>query len=395
MRTTTPLENMNVLGIPAPEPTPVSEHEARFTAVRSALADTGLDALIAYADCWRTANVRYFTDFRPVDGVHEIAQAVVVIPRDGEAHLFVGDGTLDYARSETRFPVETFAALRGRLTQLARGADAVGLAGREHLPVALHDEIVDALGVGVRLVDTDILARLKAVKSPWEVEQLRRAARITDYAMEAVRELVTSASDVTERDVARAADVAMIQAGADTTAYLSMVHSGGRGGYSLALPTNRRLEHGDLVMTDIGARYGNYVADGGRGFVFGAPSNQVREIVETAGDAVEAGLAAARPGMTAAELNAVVQSVLVDRGFARYSGEAMGRGTGHGTGMDPEEELPWIGPSNDEVIRAGSVFTLKATINVPDVGGLRTERIVHLASDGLETLDAFPMRNYW
>lgn len=63
--------------------------------------------------------------------------------------------------------------------------------------------------------------------------------------------------------------------------------------------------------------------------------------------------------------------------------------------MDPEEELPWIGPTNHQVIAPGSVFTLKATINVPEVGGLRTERIVHLSAEGLETLDTFPMRNYW
>jgi len=41
------------------------------------------------------------------------------------------------------------------------------------------------------------------------------------------------------------------------------------------------------------------------------------------------------------------------------------------------------------------VFTLKSTITVPDVGGLRTERIVRLTSSGVEALDRFPMELHW
>lgn len=377
--------------VPPPPRTPSTEIEQRIERTRAALREAGLDVLIAYADCWRTANVRYFTDFRPVDGVHGIAQALLVLPVEGDPLLLTGDGTVDYAREETAFDVDVLENLS---THLAAHRHArAGLAGLAQIPVGLHGAVASAFGSG--LVDTDVLARVKAVKSPWEVEQLRSAAALTDHAMEAVHELVSTRDHVTEREVAMHADMAMIAAGADTPAYLSMVQAGPRSAFSLALPTERRLEPGDLVLTDIGARYGNYVADGGRGFVYGPPSHRGTEIVETAADAVEAGLHAARPGMTASELNAVIQGVLVERGYAQFSGEAMGRGTGHGTGMDPEEELPWIGPTNTEVIRPGSVFTLKATINVPDVGGLRTERIVHLGPEGLETLDSFPMRNYW
>jgi Xaa-Pro aminopeptidase len=63
--------------------------------------------------------------------------------------------------------------------------------------------------------------------------------------------------------------------------------------------------------------------------------------------------------------------------------------------MDPEEESPWIGPGNATVLVENMVFTLKATITVPEVGGLRTERIVRLTASGCEPLDAFPMRLFW
>src|SRR3954467_622561 len=47
------------------------------------------------------------------------------------------------------------------------------------------------------------------------------------------------------------------------------------------------------------------------------------------------------------------------------------------------------------VLRENMVFTLKATITVPDVGGLRTERIVRLTASGVDVLDDFPMELHW
>jgi Xaa-Pro aminopeptidase len=174
-----------------------------------------------------------------------------------------------------------------------------------------------------------------------------------------------------------------------------MVQSGPRSAYNLARPTDRILQPGDLIMTDIGARYRGYVADGGRGFTYGPANPEKMAIVAAAARAVEAGLAAARPGMAAMELNAVIQQALVKSNYEQYSSEARGHGTGHGTGMDPEEEAPWIGPGNRTVLQENMVFTLKATITVPNVGGLRIERIVRLTSGGVETLDQFPMELHW
>ncbi len=55
---------------------------------------------------------------------------------------------------------------------------------------------------------------------------------------------------------------------------------------------------------------------------------------------MEAGLDTARPGLTASELNSVIQRPLIETEYEQYSREARGHGTGHETGMDPEEESP-------------------------------------------------------
>jgi Xaa-Pro aminopeptidase len=378
-----------------PEGISAAEYRDRLDRTRAAVEAAGLVGLIAFGDCWRGANVGYFTEFRPLDGVSDIANALVVLPVRGEATLVVSEQCLGYAASVTGFPVRPFRDLDPVLAPLARDPDGrVGLAGAAYVPAGVRDRLLGALG-GAALEPTTALADLKAVKSRAELRLLRKAAELTDLAMATIRDTLADGLPHTERELARLADAAMIGAGADRTAYDSMIQAGPRSAFNLARPTDRVLRPGDLVMTDIGARYRGYVADGGRGFTYGPVSADKRAIVEAAAAAVEAGLAAARPGMLATELNAVIQRALVESGYERHSGEARGHGTGHGTGMDPEEESPWIGPGNRTRLVAGMVFTLKATITVPGVGGLRTERIVHLAGTGTDPLDTFPMRLHW
>jgi Xaa-Pro aminopeptidase len=373
-----------------------SEFRERMSNVRNALPRHGLVGLVAFGDCWRGANITYFTEFRPLDGVSDIANAILLVGIDEDPVLFVSEQTLAYAASVTTFTVTSFREMGGHLKSFGarhqRGK--VGLAGAAYVPASVLDRVRDGLS-GLALESSPVLAEIKAVKSEAEIHLMRKAAALTDSAMAAIRDALADGKPHTERELAWLADRAMLAGGADRTAFDSMVQAGPRSAYNLARPTDRVLQSGDLVMTDIGARYRGYVADGGRGFTYGTVLPGKKAIVAAAARAVEAGLAAARPGMAAHELNTVIQQALVKSGFEKFSSEARGHGTGHGTGMDPEEEAPWIGPGNTTVLKPNMVFTLKATITVPDVGGLRTERIVRLTNSGVEALDQFPMELHW
>jgi Xaa-Pro aminopeptidase len=378
----------------APAPIGAEEFASRIEVVRAGIERAGLAALVAYGDCWRGANITYFTEFRPLDGVSDIANAVLLLGIDDAPVLFVSDQCLDYASSVTAFDVRSLRELTEAVRRLARRGGTAGLAGGAYVPATVLDRITAGLG-DMALEPTQVLAEIKAVKSEAEVRLIRHAARLSDAAMASIRDALADGRPRSERELALIADRAMLAGGAERTAYDSMVQAGPRSAYNLARPTDRVLRPGDLVMTDIGARYRGYVADGGRGFTYGPASAEKRAIVAAAARAVEAGLEAARPGMTAAALNTVVQQALVRSGYEKFSSEARGHGTGHGTGMDPEEEAPWIGPGNTTILQENMVFTLKATITVPEVGGLRTERIVRLTSGGVDILDRFPMELHW
>jgi len=385
----------------SPENIPPSEFHERIQKVQAALEPANLVGLLAFGDCWRGANICYFTHFRPLDGVSDIANSLFFLPATGQPALFVSIQCLSYAQTISTFPVYTFNDLASHLQKFsASNSGKLGLAGADYIPADLLDRVKAALG-SVELVETSVLAEIKAVKSEREIALIRKASLLADAAMAAIRDTLADGKPHTERELALIADQAMLAGGAERTAYDSMVQAGPRSAFNLARPTDRVLQPGDLVMTDIGARYRGYVADGGRGFTYGPASEDKIAIVKAAARAVEAGLAEGKAGMTCAELNAVIQRSIVKSGYEEFSSEARGHGTGHGTGMDPEEEQPWIGPGNKTVLREGMVFTLKATITVPGVGGLRTERIVrvlpegHESGKGIEALDQFPMELYW
>ena len=383
-------------GSVSPEGITGEEFRDRIATVRAALETSGLAGLIAFGDCWRGANVTYFTEFRPLDGVSDIANAVFLLGVDADPVLLVSDQCLDYARSVTLFEVRSLRELTGAVCALARRAHrgTLGLAGAAYIPAAVLERIEAGLG-DLSLEPTALLAEIKAIKSEAEVRLMRQAATLSDAAMAAIRDALADGQAHSERELALIADRAMLAGGAERTAYDTMVQAGPRSAFNLARPTDRILQPGDLVMTDIGARYRGYVADGGRGFTYGAASAEKAAIVAAAARAVEAGLEAARPGLMATELNAVIQQALVKSGYERFSSEARGHGTGHGTGMDPEEEAPWIGPGNRTILRENMVFTLKATITMPEIGGLRTERVVRLKPGGVDILDGFPMELHW
>ncbi len=376
---------------------PSSEFQERIEKVRNGVKAAGLAGLISFGDCWRGANVCYFTEFRPLDGVSDIANAIFFLGADTEPMLFVSKQCVHYASEVTTFDVFSFDEMRSKLEAFSKERTGpLALAGEAYIPEDLHRRIKAAIG-NLRLEPHPVLAEIKAVKSEHEIALIRKASYLTDQAMEAIKEALADGQPHTERELALLADQRMLAGGAERTAYDSMVQTGYRSAFNLARPTDRVVQPGDLVMTDIGARYRGYCADGGRGFIYKTEQadDRKKEIVRAAADAVEAGLAHGKPGMTASELNGFMQQALVKSGYEQYSSEARGHGTGHGTGMDPEEEAPWIGPGNKTVLRENMVFTLKATITVPDVGGLRTERIVRVTSTGLEALDVYPMELYW
>ena len=106
----------------------------------------------------------------------------------------------------------------------------------------------------------------------------------------------------TEADLVRKFQADILLRGADKTPYTAI--GSGTGGYTSIImgPTKRKFREGDIFLIDTGSRYNGYFCDFDRNYSIGSPSDEARRIHDVLYQATEAGIEAARPGNTAAEV---------------------------------------------------------------------------------------------
>jgi Xaa-Pro aminopeptidase len=197
-----------------------------------------------------------------------------------------------------------------------------------------------------------VMRPLRLIKSPAEVARIRHICRIAGDAFDRLPGLVADGD--TERDVVRKFQAELYLLGADKTPYTAI--GSGRGGYDSIIqgPLPRRLRRGDIFLIDTGSRWGGYFCDFDRNVALGKPTDKAKRMHELLWRATEAGIAAARPGRTAADVFYAQARVLEDAGIALGN---VGR-FGHGLGKNMTEP-PSNKPGDATVLAPGVVLTVE------------------------------------
>jgi Xaa-Pro aminopeptidase len=263
-----------------------SERDRRWVAVRAAMREQGIDALVMQHNNPATGYLRYFTDLvaggNPTSVVFPLEDELTVV-RHGELG---GAGALPGVG-----PVRTTAHFNGaaftgdydaKLVAEAlapHAAGTIGLLGLTEMSHAFGCALARALP-HARLVDaTDLVDAIKVVKSEEERRAIHATAVLQDGAMEAA--LLAIRPGVRERDVAAAAVRWSMEQGSDHGTY--MVGSGPPGRPAPPHPPaaqQRVIERGDVVTLLIeNAGPEGYYAELGRTAVVGrAPAELVDEL---------------------------------------------------------------------------------------------------------------------
>lgn len=228
------------------------------------------------------------------------------------------------------------------------------------------------------------LAALRRQKDSGEVEKMRRAAIIAQNALLAT--LKTVREGMSEKVIANELVIQLLRAGSDPDLpFQPIVALGENSANPHAVPTDRALRPGDLLLIDWGATHQGYLSDITRTFTFGAVDEELVQIGEIVRMANEAGRASGGSGVTAGSVDRAARAVIVEAGY----GEAFFHRTGHGLGMESHEE-PYIYAENDLILQPGMVFTVEPGIYLSGRGGVRIEDDVVVRQDGLESLTDLP-----
>ncbi|GAA0984888.1 aminopeptidase P family protein [Acrocarpospora macrocephala] len=237
----------------------------------------------------------------------------------------------------------------------------------------------------VRLVDLDtVLNPLRRVKSAEELHALERASLICDTVMAEITPRV--AVGVTELEIAAEIDYLMRKHGGRTSSFDTGVFAMGPGDgrdASTRVSANA-LVPGLGVSFDFGTVVDGYCSDFGRTVHLGEPGEEYRRVYDIVIAAQAAGMAAALPGATAADVHRATRQVIVDAGY----GDRFRHRTGHCIGLDTHER-PFISEEDHTVLEEGMTFTIEPSIFWPGHVGARVEDLFVCTPTGAHSLNRY------
>ena len=224
---------------------------------------------------------------------------------------------------------------------------------------------------------------LRTVKEPEEIVKIKAAQALAEEALSRLLEKLRAG--MTEREVAIELDFHMRRLGAEDLSFETIALTGAHTSMPHGVPDDRTVEPDSFVLMDFGAVVDGYHSDMTRTVCVGTPTEEMREIYHIVRTAQNAGLAAARPGITGKELDAAARDIIKDAGY----GDAFGQSLGHGVGLEIHE-FPVASPAREQILAPGNVVTVEPGIYLPGKFGIRIEDFVHITENGCENLTNIP-----
>lgn len=307
--------------------------------------------LVTPEKCW------LFTDFRYQEqAVQEVAVAETVIAADGVT-AELGSG---------RYPLGDNVALQ---------ADNVTWHEASRFIELLHGK--------QRVIPVDsFFDEFRMVKNGIELTKMRRAAEISERVLEGVLHMISPST--TELDIAAEITWQHKKLGAERDSFEPIVAGGARSAMPHARPSSVHFKPGELIVIDTGCVVDGYASDQTRTVALGKISDEAREIYRIVQEAQELGIASARCGMVAKDLDTEVRRFIAAHGYA----DEFGHGLGHGVGLDVHEE-PRISPKGEYELRENMIFTIEPGIYLSGKFGVRIEDTVVMGTHGATPLQKF------
>lgn len=345
-----------------------------------AMRAAGITHLVLYGNAWQGDYLRYGADFAILEG-HGLA----LMSADGDVELYLDSATeadraeVEVPRVRVRFAANIAQAVGARLDSIAN--ERIAAAPRRFLPCWLTDParsfaLADATGI----VDKLLMHKIEG-----EIAALRRAAQIADEAYEEFRRAV--------RPGRRQFEIV-----ADLEAYLRrrgcpdnfmIIGSGGKDVFGMTPPSERRIAAGDLVTTELTPAVDGYFAQICRTLVVGQASAAQRRAFAVFVEALEAGIAAVRPGARAADVAKAENDVFRKYGLGEYTTSQWTRVRGHGMGLFADSK-PHILEDVDTVLEPGMALIVHPNTYHPEAGYIVLGDGIVVTERGAEVLCKTP-----
>ena len=337
----------------------------RIERLRKKMKECGLDCALVTG----LANIRYLSGFTSCDAT--------VLVTDKSCCLFTDFRYTIQAAEQTK-GYEIIEPAAGRLTESIRE-----IMERDGCKRCAFEENVMTVGLYERMQALpvtfvpwgDALAALRILKTTEEIESLQRAQTLADRSFSEL--LGRIHPGMTEREVVAELNYIGAKLGSEGASFDPIVGSGPNGAMCHAVPSERRLENGDLVVLDFGCIVNGYHSDMTRTFAVGSVSDECRRIYDIVLEAHERALRALSPGITGRELDAIARDYIEEQGY----GKCFGHSLGHGFGLEIHEQ-PAASVRSETVFEPGMTITIEPGIYIEGLCGVRIEDCCVVTENG-------------
>ncbi len=206
----------------------------------------------------------------------------------------------------------------------------------------------------------------RLIKSASEIESLKKAQSYADKAFMQV--LPRIKVGMSERELAAELTYLCGLAGSEGPSFDAIIAAGPNGAMCHAIPGNRKIANGDLIVMDFGCKADGYCSDMTRTVAVGHVDAEQKHIYQCVLDAQLRTVEALHAGISGKALDAVSRDYLTQKGF----GENFGHGLGHGFGLEIHEP-PRAATTSKDILEAGMTITIEPGVYIEGFCGARIE----------------------
>jgi Xaa-Pro dipeptidase len=355
---------------------------ARRTRLLDEMHTEGLDAVVVCGASWQEAYLRYVADFGILEG-----NGIAIMTADGRCRLWLESAADAERASEEARDCEVIFA-RDLAKSASTGISALANQRVAVLPAHLMPSwlATSAPEHRLRLEDAGpLIDRLLMLKMPAEIDAIRRAAAIADEGYAHFRSIARPG----RRQYELVADIEGFLRSRGSPDNFQIIGSGGSDVRGMTPPSTRILATGDMVTTELTPAVDGYYAQICRTMVLGKASRIQRKAFDIYLEAMLAGIAKVRPGVTAADVARAENDVFRRHGLGEYCTSKYTRVRGHGLGLMPDMK-PAILEDVEIELKPGMTIIVHPNTYHPEAGYLVLGDVVAVTETGCEVLTKTP-----
>ncbi|MFQ5711824.1 MAG: M24 family metallopeptidase [Candidatus Geothermarchaeales archaeon] len=376
---------------------PREEYDLRCERARELMAKRGLDALFVTGDQSAAMNYRYLSGHLPRDYQANFNRPhILILPREGDPALIVvffsekGARNTSWVKDIRSYAQPfTYEIIKDTIKDLGLSAAKFGAElgedQRLKMPLVEFQKLRSSLPMAEFVDASDIFWKLRMIKSPRELEYIRKAHDINGRALD--RMYNTISEGTTEIEAIKKLVTYMVEEGAYRPPHSQLIiNSGPEWGIGFWTPRDKPLRKGDIVFIDSGCVVNGYWGEFSRMGVVGSPSERQRKNHETVRTIVRDTISETlRPGVKASDIVRFYIDLHKQLGldYSAYKAyvEYPYMHLAHGIGLCSSEP-PYIGIYNEMPLEPGMFLSTEAYLHSGEVYG--TEEGVLITEDGCE-----------